>query len=500
MAVKMLFSCCLLLTLLAVNISTVRAQSVSNEEVVGPTPAILGDKVFRFPSRLLDKLTKKQASLGERLERQSLKYLNRLSKEEKKLQRQLAKVDSLKAQELFGHTTDKYRELTSKMGEVTSKDPGRLRGTYLPWLDSVKTSLKFLDKHPEFTNTSADIKEKLASATGSINQLQGRLKQSDAIKAYVTQRKEQIRQALSTYSKLPKGLSKQYSHFSKEVYYYQAQVQEYRNMLNDPSRMEQKSLELLNKLPAFKDFMQKNSMLASLFRVPSNYGSPEALAGLQTRAQVNALISSRISAGGANSVNIVQQNLQAAQSQLSQLKNKVNQLGGGSSELAMPDFKPNDQKTKTFLGRLEYGSNLQTTKSNSFFPTTSDIALSIGYKFNDNSTAGIGTSYKLGIGKNIRKISFTNEGIGLRTFMDYKLKGNFWITGGGEINYRRQFNSIAVLKTYSAWQQSALLGLSRKYQVSKKVKGNAQILYDFLWKQQVPKMQPIIFRVGYNLK
>jgi hypothetical protein len=55
-------------------------------------------------------------------------------------------------------------------------------------------------------------------------------------------------------------------------------------MLNDPDKMVQKGLSLLNKLPAFISFMKQNSELASLFRLPDNYGTPASLAGLQTRS------------------------------------------------------------------------------------------------------------------------------------------------------------------------------------------------------------------------
>jgi hypothetical protein len=49
----------------------------------------------------------------------------------------------------------------------------------------------------------------------------------------------------------------------------------------------------------------------------------------------------------------------------------------------MPEFKPNTQKTKSFLKRLEYGANFQTQKATNFFPAVSDLGLSLGYKFSD---------------------------------------------------------------------------------------------------------------------
>lgn len=195
---------------------------------------------------------------------------------------------------------------------------------------------------------------------------------------------------------------------------------------------------------------------------------------------------------------VMHQQVQGAKDQLNLLKDKVNKLGGGSTEKEMPDFKPNDQKTKSLLQRLEFGSNLQTVKSNKFFPSTTDVGLSLGYKLNDKSTIGLGGSYKMGWGRDIRHISISHQGIGLRSFVDYKIKGSIWLSGGAEMNYRSQFSNFKILDNYSAWQKSALIGISKKYQVSKKVKGNAQLMYDALWKEQVPRTQALVFRIGYN--
>ena len=132
------------------------------------------------------------------------------------------------------------------------------------------------------------------------------------------------------------------------------------------------------------------------------------------------------------------------------------------------------------------------------FPMTTDIGLSVGYKLNDKSVVGVGGSYKLGLGKNWNNVEISRQGIGLRSFVDYKIKGSFWLSGGGELNYRSQFQDLSIFDDYSPWQKSALLGLSKKYQIGKKFKGNLQLMFDFLHAQQIPHTQPIIFRVGYK--
>jgi hypothetical protein len=112
----------------------------------------------------------------------------------------------------------------------------------------------------------------------------------------------------------------------------------------------------------------------------------------------------------------------------------------------------------------------------------------------------VGASYRVGWGRGWNNLRLTHEGVGLRSYVDMKLKGSLYLSGGYEQNYRTSFQSIQQLKDYSAWQSSGLLGLSKKYRVSKKVKGDMKLLWDFLSYQQIPKTQAVLFRIGFNLK
>ena len=179
----------------------------------------------------------------------------------------------------------------------------------------------------------------------------------------------------------------------------------------------------------------------------------------------------------------------------------MQQMGtNGGSDLDMPEYKPNTQKTKSFLKRLEYGTNIQSAKSNYYFPTTTDIALSVGYKLNEKNTIGIGASYKMGWGKDISHINLSSQGIGFRSFMDMKLKGSFYASGGFEYNYQQPFGSIEQIKYLSVWQQSGLIGISKIVSLKTKYfkKTKLQLLWDVLSYQQVPRTQAVKFRVGYS--
>lgn len=446
------------------------------------------------PQQWAASIGKKTAKLEEKIILKSQKTLKKLQKQEEKIYKKMLRgKDSLQAKAALTDIKNKYSSLRDKLKNPAPQNPIK---QYIPRLDTLSGVVKFLDKN----GVSGNIKNVLAKTEG----LQNRFQQAEEIKQFIRERKQQLRQQLERL-----GLSKQLKKFNKAAYYYSTQLKEYAAILKDSKKAERKALELLSKTKLFKDFMRKNSMLASLFRLPGDPDDPTtqaSLAGLQTRAQVNNLIQQQIAAGGPNAQAQFSQNVQEAQSQLNQLKNKIMQHGG-SSDMEMPEgFKPNTQKTKRFLQRIEIGTNLQTQKASNYFPVTSDIGLSLGYKLNDKSVIGIGASYKMGLGKGWNHIRFTSEGMGLRSFIDWRIKRSLWVSGGYEQNYRSRL--IGVLQASpsggglegASWQQSGLIGLSKLISLKSKFfkKTKLQLLWDFLSSKQIPKTQPILFRVGYN--
>ncbi len=442
--------------------------------------------------KYLDVVSAASGKMSGQMDKKAEKTLAKFRKQEEKLIRKLSKVDSVAAKQMIIEANARYKELEERM-------KGNAIKQYIPQVDSLATSLAFLKANPQFLVQAKEIKDKLAEASGKMDELKSQLNKAEEIKAFLKERKEYLKQQLGQL-----GMLKELKKINKQVYYYAQQVNEYKEALKDPKKAGKKALELLAKNGKFREFMRKNSQLASLFRMPGDpddAGNMASLAGLQTRAQVNALIQQQVTAGGPNAQAQLQQNLQAAQGQLNQLKDKVIKMGGGSSDAEMPEgFKPNNQKTKSFLKRIELGTNIQSVRSNGILPTTSDLAISAGYQLNDKSVIGIGASYKLGWGQNIQNIRISHQGVGARSFIDWKLKGAWWISGGFEMNYRSEIRNIVQLQNYSAWQQSGLIGMSRKIPIKTKFFKNTKLLllWDFLSYQQVPKAQPVVFRVGYN--
>lgn len=444
----------------------------------------------QLPKKYYSKINKKINSVDDQLTKKSIKYLAKFQRQEQQFQQRLQKLNP---ELIVTNADEKYKELLQKI-KASSKSQtwnSPISGEYNPYMDSLGTSLSFLKQFK-------GISDKVKSPLNSFDQLQSNLQESEKIKAFIAERKNQIKELLSKYTKLPAGLKNEYAKLNKTAYYYSAQVKEYKEMLKDPKKIEQKALTLLNKIPAFQKFMKENSQLGNLFAIPVNYSNSQSLQGLQTIEQVQQIISSRIGTGP-NATQMLRQQMQAAQGELNKFKDKLAKLGRGSGDIEMPDFKPNGQKTKSFSQRLEYGFNVQFSKNNSLLPSTSDLALSMGYKLSDKSVIGLGLSYKIGIGT-LERIQFTSQGLGFRSFLDWKLKGKIYLSGGYEMNYNAAFKNIQQLKKFEAWQRSGLIGFSKKYSIGKKRKGEAKILYDFLANDHMPRSQPLLFRVGYGLK
>ena len=450
-------------------------------------------RLSSLPSEYYDKLSRKINGFEQRFDKQTEKYLRKIEKQELRLYRKLWEKDSSKAKELFGDVRSRYKSLQSAAAE-RAKHLSNFSKVYSGKLDSLSTAFTFLQNSPVI---NPELQSKLKEGLRSINGLKGKLNETDQIRKFLKERKKILSEHLEKF-----GLAKELKQFNKQVYYYQQQINEYKETLDNPAKLEEKLLGLLARIPAFRDFFASNSQLGSLFSLPgSANNNPASLAGLQTRASIMQDLQNRF--GNASNVQqLVQQNINSAQEQLNELKNKVNQYmpAGGSSDDELPNFKPNNQKTKSFWQRIELGTNFQNQRSRGLLPVTSDVGLSAGYKLNDKSIIGIGASYKMGWGQSIRNINISSQGAGLRSFIDIKLKGSFWISGGYEMNYQSEFNRIEALKDFSAWQQSGLIGLSKVVSLKTKFfkKTKLQLMWDFLSYRQIPRTQPVIFRIGYN--
>lgn len=442
-------------------------------------------KIDSLSEKEFQKIRKKPGKIKLGIDKKTEKYLRKLSKQEKKLKKKLWKKDSIAARQLFGDIDKQYDLLQNTSGKVS-----KYSSMYSGHLDTLSTVLKFLDSKALNDPTIQQSLQQLSS-------LQEKMNATDLIKKQLEKRQKLIKEKFAQL-----GMVKELKQFQKHVYYYQAQMKEIKSLFEDPSKMEARLVALVMKIPEFKEFFRNNSQLGNMFALPGGNNANASLAGLQTRALVNQSLVNQF--GSSSEVTqMLQQNMQSAQGQLNQLKQKLGSYTSGSygnGDPDVPDFKKNPMKTRPFFKRLEFGANFQAQRARFFYPNMADIGLSIGYKLSEKNVIGVGISYKAGLGRGWDNISITHQGISLRSFADFRIKGSLFITAGYERHYRSEIRSIEQLKGHSGWQESGLVGLAKKYKINKKLKGEMKLMWDFLAGSQIPRTQAIIFRIGYSLK
>lgn len=458
------------------------------------------DSIIHIPSGFKDAVNKKISHLDDELTHQSNKYISKLARQEELILKRLSEVDSSASVQMLNNSKQVYNNLSQKIKSVTGKATKGISGQYLANLDSLQASLKFLQQAKNIAAKSKNIHQDLGNSLEGLAQLQNKLDEAGNVRQVLQQRQQWLKELLNRHSNLPKDLTKKLGKYQQDLFYYGRNIQEYKTTLNDPDKLFKKVLGALRNLPAFSQFMDKHSFLSDLMGTNISPGqAPTIDPGLPTRAQAMQVVQQRIGAAGPGGQQIFSQQLQEAQSQLKKLKEKFNNAGISSDgNLDIPDFKPNSLKSKSFLKRVELGTNIQSQRATNYFPITSDFALTAGYRLSPSKIIGVGIAGRIGWGESWRKINVTGEGVGLRFFIDLRARGNFWLTGGAELNYRKTINALTDFKNYSNWNESALIGISRKYKVSKKLSGNIQLLYDFMHSRNIPRTTPVIWRVGYN--
>lgn len=456
------------------------------------------EQLQALPVKYITGIDKKIDRYTNQIKSKTERSLTKLSRWENKIHILLLKANPQAAEKLFNNNQLTFTAMLQKLkqGEEVAS---QYQVQYDSYRDKLTIDLKYLRSQKENINTN--LLNPLDKASEKIHKLNEEEDRSAALQEMIKERKKLLINESIQFI----GNSKYLAKINKESFYYIETLRNYKDIFNDPAKTEMLAKNILNRIPAFQQFFQKNSMLASLFGAPENSGNSACLAGLQTRASVQSLVQDRLGPGGPNVMQQMQQNIQVAQTEIIKLKNKLLSSVRGNSADNLPDFKPNMEKTKTLKQRIEIGSNFQFEKSNTLLPAVADIGLSVGYRINEKSVAGIGASYKMGMGK-VDHLQLSNLGASFRSFLDWKLKKQFFLSGGIETNYQVKMTTVFLTSTirnntsFMAWRQSALLGISKKIGIKTKwsKETKMQLLYDFLSYRNSLSSQPVIFRIGYN--
>jgi hypothetical protein len=447
----------------------------------------------------LESIESKATSYNSKIDKQTEKYLKKIERQEKKLEKKIARLDSSAAKQLFDDLTLQYDGLKKKLTDKTTRFKNSKVVQRFGGLDSTNNYLQFIKDNELFKNVK-NVSEKVNSTLDQYKELKEKLALTKDISAFMQQRKELLKQTLDKF-KLGKHLKK----YNKAVYYYSEQIKSYKEIFRRPEKIEQKILEHLRKLPAFNDFVARNNLtqlfpnanLNNISSVTANLGSATSYSGLQSRTSVQQAIIQNVFNNTPNSAVDIQSQFNQSMNTYNQFKvDFENQKSGGAIKKNQ-GFRPNSQKTKSFKERISFSYDIQFQRKSNVLPNASNVAVNLNYKANDFMNSGIGMAFKIGFGESIQKIKFTTESIGLRSFIEYKTIHSLYVRVGAEYSYNIARVLIPNVLERENWDKSALLGLSKKVNFKSK-SASVQLMYDFLYKQNIPFSNPLIYRISYN--
>jgi hypothetical protein len=187
----------------------------------GQTVDSTSQRIQQLPSGYLNQVSNQAQSIDQSLQKKTDQYLNKLSKLEAKLWRKLSHKDTA--------VSMPYQQWGAQMQQPIAGAPA----TYVPGLDTLSTTLKFLQTQ-QIAGSSSINSSALSSASAQVQQLQGDLNQGNLIQQYVAQRKQMLSQWIAQYTHLPSGVTSLLTQYKETSYYYQQQLEQYKAMLNDP--------------------------------------------------------------------------------------------------------------------------------------------------------------------------------------------------------------------------------------------------------------------------
>lgn len=165
--------------------------------------------------------------------------------------------------------------------------------------------------------------------------------------------------------------------------------------------------------------------------------------------------------------------IQQAMDKMSKYKEKYNSV---SSIKDLPDKRPNPMKEKPFIERLVPGITLQFQSNQDFL---FDVNASVGFRFTDHITAGVGWNQRWAYTIDEKDFNSTARVYGVRGYGEYNFKKGFAVRADVECMntlVKENLNGTSDAG-HREWVWTAFTGVKQEYRISRGLKGNVQVMY-----------------------
>lgn len=191
--------------------------------------------------------------------------------------------------------------------------------------------------------------------------------------------------------------------------------------------------------------------------------------------------------------------LQAAQEKLAEIKKDYPE--GLSSIKDLPKRRPNRMKGKPFKERLVLGMTLQVHQDKT---PNLDLSPFAAYRWTERLSFGLGGNYRVMTKDRFKGLTRMDEVYGARAFSEFNLYKGIFVHAGYEMMRapRKEplsFNGKAE-DVGNTWVDGLLIGAGKDYRIARYVKGNMQVLYNFLDEVNSPYRNKVMVRLGFSFQ
>jgi hypothetical protein len=174
---------------------------------------------------------------------------------------------------------------------------------------------------------------------------------------------------------------------------------------------------------------------------------------------------------------------------------KLNSKGDKFKDLKLK--RENELADKPTYERLVPGITLQVYQKEVF---TIDWGAQVGYKFTNRILAGAGGVYRMGVSEKYSSWVKSLGIYGYRVYGNFNLLKGFYAHGEFEsLHVSRYTNPQTLLEIGSQQAYSGYFGLGKRYDITKKIRGSAIVLYRVEFEGDLPSMSKINLRIGFDL-
>ena len=254
----------------------------------------------------------------------------------------------------------------------------------------------------------------------------------------------------------------------------------------DSAQIERSAEEQLSKLKETKKIREQQEAIEKYKQMSQRYRDPEAMKK-ELEKNSKELAFDKLEA-----------NKSAVNEAIGNMAKMKRKYGEVKSLTTIPKHRYNSMKGKPFVERLLPGVSLQMQGGTNFLV---DINPYVGYCFSDRWVAGLGWNERISSNFNRSQYFIAEDHIyGVRSFVQFKVASK--LTLRLEIE---QMNTIirqpntTLDNAKRKWAISYLAGIKQDFRISKKVNGNAQILYNLYDpKRESPYADKVQIRVGFE--